>query len=162
MTRLLVYEAGLISSLVFYKKNFIKVQLISNVVFISAVPPSDSVIHICVLFHILFHYGLPHDIEHSSLCYTVGPCCLYSHLLWYNVKLNTARKSNHLGSEIFCEILQIIDDQGQSREANVWWEFLKAYGCRWPSLTPPESSPEVNYFQVRKGRRRLIYSRIQK
>ena len=27
-------------------------------------------------FYILFHYGLSQDIEYSSLCYTVGPCCL--------------------------------------------------------------------------------------
>ena len=31
---------------------------------------------IYILFHILFHYGLLQDIEYSSLCYTVGPCCL--------------------------------------------------------------------------------------
>ena len=29
-----------------------------------------------ILFHILFHYGLSQDTECSSLCYTVGPCCL--------------------------------------------------------------------------------------
>ena len=29
-----------------------------------------------ILFHILFHYGWSQDIEYSSLCYTVGPCCL--------------------------------------------------------------------------------------
>ena len=29
-----------------------------------------------ILLHILFHYGLSQDIEYSSLCYTVGPCCL--------------------------------------------------------------------------------------
>ena len=29
-----------------------------------------------MFFHILFHYGLSQDIEYSSLCYTVGPCCL--------------------------------------------------------------------------------------
>ena len=29
-------------------------------------------------FHILFHYGLLKDIEYSSLCYTVGPCCLFT------------------------------------------------------------------------------------
>ena len=40
----------------------------------SAVEQSYSVIYI--LFHILFHYGLSQDIEYSSLCYTVGPCCL--------------------------------------------------------------------------------------
>ena len=26
-------------------------------------------------FHINFHYYLSQDIEYSSLCYTVGPCC---------------------------------------------------------------------------------------
>ena len=50
--------------------------LIYHVVLISAVQQSDSVIHICILFLILFHYGLSQDIESSSLCYTVGPCCL--------------------------------------------------------------------------------------
>ena len=29
-----------------------------------------------ILFHILFHHGLSQDFEYSSLCYTVGPCCL--------------------------------------------------------------------------------------
>ena len=29
-----------------------------------------------ILFHIIFHYGLSQDIDYSSLCYTVGPCCL--------------------------------------------------------------------------------------
>ena len=45
---------------------------------VSAVQQSDSVIHIYIyiLFHILFHYGLSQDIEYSSLCSTVGPCCL--------------------------------------------------------------------------------------
>ena len=33
-------------------------------------------IYIYILFHILFNYGLLQDIEYSSLCYTVGPCCL--------------------------------------------------------------------------------------
>ena len=35
-----------------------------------------SYTYICILFHILCHYGLSQDIESSSLCYTVGPCCL--------------------------------------------------------------------------------------
>ena len=30
---------------------------------ISAVEQSESVINICILFHILFHYGLSQDIE---------------------------------------------------------------------------------------------------
>ena len=36
-------------------------------------------IYIYILFHILFHCGLLQDIEYSSLCYTVGPCCLFIH-----------------------------------------------------------------------------------
>ena len=41
---------------------------------ISAVQQSDSVIHMYILFHTLFHYVLSQDIEYSSLCYTVGLC----------------------------------------------------------------------------------------
>ena len=55
---------------------FIEVELIYNVVSISAVQQSDSVIRIYILFKILFHYGLSQDIEYSSLGYTIGPCCL--------------------------------------------------------------------------------------
>ena len=36
----------------------------------------DCYICIYIPFHILFHFGLSWDIEYSSLCYTVGPCCL--------------------------------------------------------------------------------------
>ena len=43
---------------------------------ISAVQQRDSVIHLYVIFPILFHYGLSQGIEYSSLCYTVGPCWL--------------------------------------------------------------------------------------
>ena len=32
--------------------------------------------NIHILFHVLFLYGLSQDIEYSSLCCTVGPCCL--------------------------------------------------------------------------------------
>ena len=32
--------------------------------------------YIHVVFPIFFHYGLSQDIEYSSLCYTVGPCCI--------------------------------------------------------------------------------------
>ena len=56
--------------------NFIKVQLIYNVVLISSVQQSDLFICIYILFNILSHYGLSQDIEYSSLCCTVGPSCL--------------------------------------------------------------------------------------
>ena len=60
---------------------FFEVQLIYNVVLVSSVQQSDSVIHIYriyiyILFYILFHYRLLHVIEYSFLCYTVGPCYL--------------------------------------------------------------------------------------
>ena len=47
---------------------------------VSGVQQSDSVfyinIYISILLHMLFDYRLLQDIEHSSLCYTVGPCWL--------------------------------------------------------------------------------------
>ena len=39
---------------------------------------SDSVLHthVPILFQIIFPFKLLHNIEQSSLCYTVGPCWL--------------------------------------------------------------------------------------
>ena len=52
--------------------------MINNVVLVSGVQQSDSVIHIhvSILFQILFPVRLLQNIEKSSLCYTVGPCWL--------------------------------------------------------------------------------------
>ena len=50
-----------------FLKNFIEVQLTYNVVLISAVQQSDSVIHVYILFHILFHYGLSQDFSFFSV-----------------------------------------------------------------------------------------------
>ena len=52
--------------------------MINNIVLVSGVQQSDSVIHIhvSILFQILFPFRLLHNIEQGSLCYTVGPCCL--------------------------------------------------------------------------------------
>ena len=55
-----------------YFLNFIEAQLIYKVVLVSTAQQSDLVIHIYILCHILFHYGLSKDIEYSSLCYTIG------------------------------------------------------------------------------------------
>ena len=52
----------------------IEVQLIYSIVLLSSIQQSDSYIYI--LFQIVFHYRLLQDIEYSSLCYTVNPCCL--------------------------------------------------------------------------------------
>ena len=52
--------------------------MINNVVLVSGVQYRDSVIHIhvSILLQILFSFRLLHNIEQSSLCYTVGPCWL--------------------------------------------------------------------------------------
>ena len=56
---------------------FLIETLIYNIVLISAIQQSDSVIHVYTFFSkIIFHYGLSQNTEYSSLCYTVGPCCL--------------------------------------------------------------------------------------
>ena len=50
----------------------------NSVVLVSGVQQSDSVIHIhvSILFQVLFPFRLLQNTEQSSLCYTVGPCCL--------------------------------------------------------------------------------------
>ena len=62
-----------------------EIQLIYNVVLISTIQKSDSVIcmYIYIYTHtyihslnIPFHYGLSQDIEYSSLCYIARPYCL--------------------------------------------------------------------------------------
>ena len=54
------------------------VQLIYNIMLMFTVQQSDSFIYIHTLFFNIFvHYGLSEDIEQSSLCYTVGSCCLF-------------------------------------------------------------------------------------
>ena len=50
----------------------------NNVMLVSGVKQSDSVIHILVsiLFQIILPFKLLQSIEQSSLCCTVGPCWL--------------------------------------------------------------------------------------
>ena len=45
-------------------------------------------VYIYILFLVLFHYRLLQDIEYSSLCYTVGPCCLSILYIYYCVYFN--------------------------------------------------------------------------
>ena len=49
--------------------------MINNVVLVSGVQQSNSVmhIHVSILFKILFPFRLLQSIEQSALCYTVGP-----------------------------------------------------------------------------------------
>ena len=57
---------------------YIRVYLINNVVLVSGVQQTDSVIHIhvSILFQIIFLFRLLQNIEQSSLCYAIGPCWL--------------------------------------------------------------------------------------
>ena len=56
----------------------IEVQLIYSVVLISDLEQSDSIIHIYIIFHIIFHYDLSQDIACSSPCYVVQRLCYLS------------------------------------------------------------------------------------
>ena len=68
------YSRGNFSRFLFY----IGVYLINNVMLVSGVQQSDSVlhIHVYILFGILFSFRLLPNIEQSFPCYTVGPCWL--------------------------------------------------------------------------------------
>ena len=66
--------------------------MINNVVLVSGVQQSDSVIpmEVSFLFQILFPFRLLKNIEPSFLCYSVGPCwlsILYIVCVYVNLKL---------------------------------------------------------------------------
>ena len=52
--------------------------MINNAVLVLGIQQRDSVIYVSILFQILFPGSLSQNIEQSSLCSTVGPCCLFS------------------------------------------------------------------------------------
>lgn len=47
--------------------------MINNIVLVSGVHQSDSVIHVSVLFQSLLPFRLLYNIDQSSLCYVTGP-----------------------------------------------------------------------------------------
>ena len=47
--------------------------MIYNAVFVSEIQHSDSVIHVSIVFQVLFSFKLLQDIKQSSLCYEIGP-----------------------------------------------------------------------------------------
>ena len=68
------YQRDMCTPNFFKKINFIGVQLIYNVVLVSGVQQSNSLIHIhiFILFKILFSCRLSQNTEQSFLCSTVG------------------------------------------------------------------------------------------
>ena len=59
-----------------YFKNlfFVGAELINNVGLVSGMQQSNSVIHMSLLFQIIFIFMLLQNVEQSFLRYTVGPC----------------------------------------------------------------------------------------
>ena len=82
----------------------------NNVVIVSGVQQSDSVmhIHLSILFPILFPFTLLHNIEQSSLCYTVGPCWLSI----LNIAVCTACEFINIFHESSSFVLDQWDPQG--------------------------------------------------
>ena len=71
--------------------------MIYDVVPVLVVQQSLTYTHIDILFFfcMIFHYGLSQDIEYSSLCYTVGPCCLPTTRYIWNMKRTSANFHVH-------------------------------------------------------------------
>ena len=59
----------------FFKLFTLYWSIVNNVVLVSGVQQSDSVIHthVCILFEGFFPFMLLYNIEQSSPCYTIGP-----------------------------------------------------------------------------------------
>ena len=68
----------------------IEVQFTCNIVVISAVQKSNSVIPICIHFKNIFFIMTSQETEYRSLCYTAGPCCS---LIQYVKQLTSANFS---------------------------------------------------------------------
>ena len=88
-----IFNLYLLSLYFFHFLSFIEVQLIYNVVIISAVQQSGSVIHVhtSILFQILFPCRPSQNIRQNSLCYTAGPHLLFLLMIYFSVC------GNHLG-----------------------------------------------------------------
>ena len=91
-------------------KIFIGVYLIYNVVLVSGVQQTESIIHIHIstLFQILFPYRPLQSIEQSSLCYKVCPYYLsILYIVVYHIFLIHSSVYGHLGCS---HILTIVYD----------------------------------------------------
>ena len=58
-------------------------------------------IYVYTLFHVSFHYGSPQNIEYSSLCSTVWPCCLSLYFIFLPFYLNMMHVHLELASPFF-------------------------------------------------------------
>ena len=67
-------------SFIFKKNHFIEVSLVYNEVFLlyNEVFYSEAFLYMCNSFSYSLPLLLLQGIEYSSLCYTMGPCCLPS------------------------------------------------------------------------------------
>ena len=85
----------------------IEVQLIYNVL-VSGIQQSVQCVFMCSFFPVLFHYRLLQDIDCSSLCYTVNPCCLSISYIVVQILYKVVKQQ---GSQIyFCR--ELTEDLG--------------------------------------------------
>ena len=110
-------------------------------------------IYIHIIFYILFHYGLSQDTKYSSLCYTVGPCCLtilyviiciwecINYMFnWIFIKIATHSHAVLGIIEIFCVLCPVSLDgiilQNHRIIGQLWYRHLyKRIWFRFSSIT---------------------------
>ena len=123
-------------------KNFILFKLIYNVILISPVQQSDSVIYIyiyffyiiCIIFHVPFHYGLLQNIEYSSVLYSrnmlfICSICNGLHVEFTFKWINIATQDNlHFGQ--YCFVRWLVSVCGQyilEAKNDIGWVILYVY-----------------------------------
>ena len=109
----------------------IVVQLIYSV---SGIQQSELALsiykHISIyIFYILFHYSLWEDIQCSSLCYTLGPCCLsILHMKSESVRLSVLSDSLQLSLWLKPLIVRITTNSGIFL---MRWEYQTTLPASW-------------------------------
>ena len=124
-----------------YFKNllYIGAELINNVVLVSGVQQSNSVIHIHmpILFQILFLFMLLQNIEQSSLCYTVGPC-------WLSVLLTVvcmrARRLNAFSHVWLFATIWTVTHQTPLSMGFSWQEYQSGWHVLLQGIFPTQGS----------------------
>ena len=106
---------------------------------ISPVQQSYSVIHICVCmyihsFHVLFYYGLPHNIEYSSLRCTVGPhhssilyriVCIFFFSVWTFSSIYSGQSVNMADGQSLPFKSEILSHEKCIIRGSIIWVYFK-------------------------------------
>ena len=84
-------------------------ELINNIVLVSGIQQSDSVIHVSILFQILFPFRLLQNIEQSSLCF-YSRSLLVIHFKYSSVTHPNSLTSLHYKLLILIKCAGFLDD----------------------------------------------------